>query len=274
MKSKVLGAALFVLTLAQLYYFEQHSPTSGLKILFWPAILVTLIGPLGLLLLCTDTDQMRSWFDFVRYDSIAKSRNQLDTEYVLLKQLARDYYAKGIRAFDGHSVAAQSVSPWVLKTIERLSVRVPFADVADFLLREQDSLSSRLSQTVSLATLGGRLAPSVGMLGTIIGMSQLLGHLRDPENIGSSMSVALLTTFYGLFFSLALWTPMQQHLQRLFDLKMKSFDQVTHWLELLQERKPSDYFVGEDRRNQPTVPSTSPSSSLGQSPTASTRASM
>jgi len=39
--------------------------------------------------------------------------------------------------------------------------------------------------------------PAWGMIGTLIGLINLLGKLDDPSNIGPSMSVALVTTFYG-----------------------------------------------------------------------------
>jgi chemotaxis protein MotA len=248
---KLIGALVFACSLGQLYYFEQVIAYSGLKIIFWPAILLTLLGPIGLIFLCSDSEQIRSLLTFLFKDSLHRSRRQLDSEYVMLKQLGAEYYQRGARAFD---VRDRDVSAPVLKTIERLAIRIPLNDAYDILERDRDLLAAHLSQTVSLSTLGGRLAPSVGMLGTIIGMSQLLGHLKEPENIGSSMSVALLTTFYGLFFSLVLWTPVQQHLQRLLDLKMRSFEQALHWLELLQQRKPSDYFVDDGKRKTQTAP--------------------
>jgi len=43
----------------------------------------------------------------------------------------------------------------------------------------------------------GELAPAFGMLGTLIGLIQMLDSLDDPSNIGSGMAVALVTTFYG-----------------------------------------------------------------------------
>jgi len=41
------------------------------------------------------------------------------------------------------------------------------------------------------------LAPAFGMLGTLIGLIQMLGHLEDPDALGPGMAVALITTFYG-----------------------------------------------------------------------------
>lgn len=41
------------------------------------------------------------------------------------------------------------------------------------------------------------LAPALGMVGTLIGLVQMLQSMDDPSSIGPAMSVALLTTFYG-----------------------------------------------------------------------------
>jgi chemotaxis protein MotA len=45
----------------------------------------------------------------------------------------------------------------------------------------------------SIAELG----PAFGMLGTLIGLIQMLGNLNDPSALGPGMAVALVTTFYG-----------------------------------------------------------------------------
>ena len=56
----------------------------------------------------------------------------------------------------------------------------------------------------------GLYAPSFGMIGTLIGLVQMLTKLNNPETVGPSMAVALLTTFYGsLLASLTLPLPIR-----------------------------------------------------------------
>ena len=43
----------------------------------------------------------------------------------------------------------------------------------------------------------GAAAPAFGMIGTLIGLGQMLGTLDDPSKIGGGMATALLTTLYG-----------------------------------------------------------------------------
>ena len=51
-------------------------------------------------------------------------------------------------------------------------------------------------------------APSFGMMGTLIGLVQMLRQLSNPETIGPAMAVALLTTFYGMLLSTLFFLPI------------------------------------------------------------------
>ncbi|TIH16568.1 motility protein A [Marinifilum sp. JC120] len=52
------------------------------------------------------------------------------------------------------------------------------------------------------------LAPAFGMLGTLIGLVQMLSNLSDPAAIGPAMAVAILTTFYGSLLATLLFIPI------------------------------------------------------------------
>ena len=59
------------------------------------------------------------------------------------------------------------------------------------LLEERHSANKGYLDSIS------ELAPAFGMLGTLIGLIQMLGNLSDPDALGPGMAVALITTFYG-----------------------------------------------------------------------------
>lgn len=60
----------------------------------------------------------------------------------------------------------------------------------------------------------GKYAPAFGMVGTLIGLVQMLANLEDPSSIGPAMAVALLTTFYGAVAANVLFLPMVTKLDR------------------------------------------------------------
>ncbi|MCX7664567.1 MAG: motility protein A [Gemmataceae bacterium] len=59
----------------------------------------------------------------------------------------------------------------------------------------------------------GAMAPAFGMVGTLIGLIQMLGSLEDPSKIGAGMAVAMVTTFYGAFLSNMIFLPIATKLE-------------------------------------------------------------
>jgi chemotaxis protein MotA len=57
------------------------------------------------------------------------------------------------------------------------------------------------------------MAPAFGMIGTLIGLVQMLQNLSDPSAIGPSMAVALLTTFYGAVIANVFGAPIKTKLE-------------------------------------------------------------
>ena len=55
-------------------------------------------------------------------------------------------------------------------------------------------------------------APSMGMIGTLVGLVQMLRTLDDPDKIGPSMAVALLTTMYGAILAFVVFNPIAEKL--------------------------------------------------------------
>jgi len=54
----------------------------------------------------------------------------------------------------------------------------------------------------------GSAAPAFGMIGTLIGLIQMLRSLESPESIGAGMAVALITTFYGALSANLIFIPL------------------------------------------------------------------
>ena len=54
----------------------------------------------------------------------------------------------------------------------------------------------------------------MGLIGTLVGLVQMLGNLDDPSSIGPAMAVALLTTFYGAILATMVFNPLASKLER------------------------------------------------------------
>ena len=80
--------------------------------------------------------------------------------------------------------------------------------IRDLLSLEIENLRDRHSTGKKILEFMGAAAPAFGMVGTLIGLVQMLKNLSSPDQIGAGMAVALLTTFYGAFSANLIFIPL------------------------------------------------------------------
>ncbi len=69
-------------------------------------------------------------------------------------------------------------------------------------------LQERHQEGKKILEFMGAAAPAFGMIGTLIGLVQMLGELDSPDKIGVGMATALITTFYGAILANLLFIPL------------------------------------------------------------------
>ncbi len=92
--------------------------------------------------------------------------------------------------------------------------------VREVLEIELAALDERHGPVIGYVKTMGSYAPTMGMVGTVVGLINMLGNLSDPAQLGLGMSVALLTTLYGVIFANLVFLPIASKLQRLHDLEV------------------------------------------------------
>ncbi len=86
-------------------------------------------------------------------------------------------------------------------------------------------------------------APSFGMLGTLIGLIQMLSLLAEPDTLGPAMAVALLTTFYGTMLSTVIFLPIAGKLRSRTMMEVMNFEIVYQGaISILQDNNPMSVY--------------------------------
>jgi chemotaxis protein MotA len=86
-------------------------------------------------------------------------------------------------------------------------------------------------------------APSFGMLGTLIGLIQMLSLLANPESLGPAMAVALLTTFYGSLLATSIFLPIAGKLRSRTVLEVMNFEIIFQGaVSILQDNNPMSVY--------------------------------
>lgn len=108
------------------------------------------------------------------------------------EKVENEYLARGVR------MAVDGIEP---------------AEIVNTLKIEIDSLLGRHETGHKVFKFMGATSPAMGMIGTLIGLVQMLQNLSDPASIGPAMAVALLTTFYGAVLAFLIFIPIAEKLE-------------------------------------------------------------
>lgn len=115
---------------------------------------------------------------------------ELISESVELATIARK---KGMLALEGVEVKNE----FLKRGIQMLADGQEPGFVQRVLNRDINLTIERHERSESIFRAIGDVAPAMGMIGTLIGLVQMLSNMDDPKAIGPAMAVALLTTLYG-----------------------------------------------------------------------------
>ncbi len=106
------------------------------------------------------------------------------------------------------SVIAEVDDPFFIKGLQMAVDGQEPDNLKEMLDREIEYIEERHGKGANILLSVGGIAPAMGMIGTLIGLVQMLQTMSDPSSIGPAMAVALLTTFYGAVIANVLCMPL------------------------------------------------------------------
>ncbi len=86
--------------------------------------------------------------------------------------------------------------------------------ITEVLNSEIDSMEERHRAGASIFSTAGGAAPTLGVLGAVIGLIGALGNLNDTEKLGHMIAAAFVATLYGIFFGYVICHPFSSRLKR------------------------------------------------------------
>jgi len=102
--------------------------------------------------------------------------------------------------------------PYLAQALQMTVDGVKTADIAQIMQKKMSLTKKGLDVGSAIFSSMGAYAPAFGMIGTLIGLVQMLANLDDPSSIGPKMAVAMITTFYGAVLANLFFIPMSDKL--------------------------------------------------------------
>ncbi|MDA0781016.1 MAG: MotA/TolQ/ExbB proton channel family protein [Rickettsiales bacterium] len=128
-------------------------------------------------------------------------------------EIAEISRVKGSLELDSYSHLTRH-NPFLKDGVNMIVDHINISEIEGVMNNEVEALAYRHAKSVAVLRKAAEVSPAMGLIGTLIGLVQMLGNLEDTSTIGPSMAVALLTTFYGAIISYMFFSPIASKLER------------------------------------------------------------
>jgi chemotaxis protein MotA len=182
------------------------------------ALAIVLGGTLGAVMI---QNTWARFFDAVKHLRMAFVKAPRVDEASLAAVLEWGDQAKlnGLLAFE--SMDPQGIHPFARRGLELLASGVSTAVLEDALNRELEAYGRSRMAAVRVWQQAGGYAPTFGILGSVLGLIQVTGHLIEPAQLGPGIAVAFVATLYGLAFANLVFLPLHGKMRAYIESELR-----------------------------------------------------
>ena len=170
-----------------------------------PSMMITVGGTIAATLMAFPLSNVLGVFSIARNCFFQKPVSHVD-EVRRITDYARVARRDGILALEER--LGDGADPTLRRGLQLVIDGTPGETVREILSSQLDARRERHRRGKQVLESMGAAAPAFGMIGTLIGLVQMLRNLSDPSQIGSGMAVALITTFYGAIMANLIFLPL------------------------------------------------------------------
>lgn len=176
----------------------------------FPSMMITVGGIIGVSLMHYPLGDVLSVVKVVKNTFFQKKTDpqELTKKIIEMANMARK---EGLLSLQ--NTAKNLEDPFMKVGIQALVDGLEPDAIRDILSTDIDQMDDRHSHGAELLTSMAGYAPAMGLIGTLIGLVQMLQNLNDPSKIGPGMAVALITTFYGAVMANMIFLPLSGKLK-------------------------------------------------------------
>jgi chemotaxis protein MotA len=208
-KTSLIGVILGVIAVVVGMFFKGVPPSALVNL---AAILIILVGTVGAVTIAFPTNEIKKvpkLFGIIFKEQKLQEPVELIKMFSEWAQLARK---EGLLSLESKT---NEIDDSFLKNGLSLAVDGQSADyIRDVLSEEIEAMEERHQGGALIFTQAGTYAPTLGVLGAVVGLIAALGNMEDIEALGHAISAAFIATLLGIFTGYVLWHPFANKLKR------------------------------------------------------------
>ena len=196
------------------------------------AVMIVFGGTIGAVGLAFPVEELKEFpkaakkvFNFTKSDLVK--------EISYFKEVSGKTRAEGLLAFDKE--LEKITEPFLKKGLRMVVDGFDATAVRAIMEKDMELMTFRHKVAAEICESAGGFSPTMGVVGTVMGLINVLGNLSEPDKLGSSIALAFIATLYGVAFANLVYLPMGAKLKAFHKQEMYEKDFFMEGVLLIQE---------------------------------------
>ncbi|SDF10437.1 chemotaxis protein MotA [Blastococcus fimeti] len=225
----LIGFGVSVVALIVFMTLEGVSPTT---LIFLPAIILVIVATFGAAMASqtmADLKKMPAWFKM----AVLPAKVPPPTDQIqILVTLAEKARKEGLLALEAQVKAIED--PFLKRGLQMGIDGTDPEELRDVLESEISAKKAEDKVAAKFMNAMGGYAPTIGILGCIVGLMNVMGNLNSPETLGPMVSAAFIATLWGVMAANFWFLPMGAKILRVSELQAAQMELLVEGIAEIQ----------------------------------------
>ncbi|NFH70979.1 flagellar motor protein [Clostridium botulinum] len=174
---------------------------------------------------------------FPKVMSIAfkKRKNNMEENLLFFKDISIRTRKDGLLSLEREVSKNSDLDPFIKKGLQLAIDGVEQSSIKSILETKLEQMSERHQVGIEMFSAAGGYAPTMGIIGTVMGLIQVVSNLNDPTVLGPKIAAAFIATLYGILSANIFWLPIANKLKVLDMEEYNEKEMIIQAIVLIQQ---------------------------------------
>jgi chemotaxis protein MotA len=210
-KGTAIGLILALCAIFGAAVVESGSVSILFALMNLPSAMIVFGGTIGAVIVSFPLDRVKKLPKVlgIAFRQVASSERELVNLFVRLSERAR---REGLLALETEAgqIEDTAIKKGVLLVVDGTDPEL----VREIMESDVAAMSERHEGLFAMFAAAGGFAPTMGIIGTVMGLVNVLSHLDKPDELGKSIATAFIATLYGVLSANVFWLPIGERLKQ------------------------------------------------------------
>lgn len=163
-----------------------------------------------------------------------KRESNIANNILYFKDISTKTRKEGLLSIE-NEVAESDVDPFIKQGLQLVVDGIEQSTIESILETKLEQIVERHEDGMELFSAAGGYAPTMGIIGTVMGLVQVVGNLDDPSTLGPKIASAFMATLYGIFSANLFWLPIANKLKMLNKQEVIEKQMIIEAILLIQQ---------------------------------------